>query len=46
MISNQVFDSVTPFAVGVAAMCACAGASVFMVRRAIPHDAAQPATIG
>ncbi|RLE23951.1 MAG: MFS transporter [Actinobacteria bacterium] len=32
LISSQVTDSVTPFAVGVGAMCFCAAASVWIVR--------------
>jgi DHA1 family bicyclomycin/chloramphenicol resistance-like MFS transporter len=46
LISNQVVDSVTPFALGVAAMCACAGASVFVLRRVVSREVAQPATTG
>lgn len=46
LISNQVVDSVTPFAVGVAVMCAGSGLSVLMVRRSVPHEATQPATTG
>lgn len=32
VISGRVSDSVTPFAIGVAAMCACAGITVLLVR--------------